>query len=266
MDFDRCSAVIVGGGGGLGGATARRLVQLGVKVVLFDPILENAQSYAAELGEQAVCIEGDQNNDEEVSEAIIAAQSLGDFCILVNAAGARISTPSMASVNGEPHDKHSFTQMLENHLVGPFNTGRLSAAAFSQNSPNEDGQRGVIINTSSIAAYEGQRKQVAYSAAKAGIAGMTLAMARDLSTIGVRANAIAPGPIVTPRLERATDQLKRELAANVAFPKRLGYAWEYASLVEMILRTPFLNGQVIRLDGAISTPFTEMSAPEDNNK
>lgn len=266
MDLKQCSALIVGGGGGLGAATARRLAALGVGVVLFDPIAENASACARELGERAICVEGDQNNDTEVSEAITAARSLGVFSILVNAAGARISTPSMSSANGIPHDKDSFNQMIENHLSGPFNTARLSAAAFSQNQPDEDGQRGVIINTSSTAAYEGQRKQVAYSAAKAGIAGMTLAMARDLSDIGVRANAIAPGPIVTPRLERATAQLKRELAANVAFPKRLGYAWEYASLVEMILRTPFLNGQVIRLDGAISTPFTDMSAPSDPTK
>jgi 3-hydroxyacyl-CoA dehydrogenase / 3-hydroxy-2-methylbutyryl-CoA dehydrogenase len=126
--------------------------------------------------------------------------------------------------------------------------------------PDTDGQRGVIVNTSSTAAYDGQIKQVAYSAAKSGIVGMTLAMARDLAGIGVRACAIAPGPIWPPRLARASDDLKKKLIENVAFPKRFGNAEEYALLVEAILRNPFLNGQVIRLDGALSTPLTEMSS------
>lgn len=260
MNFQQCSALINGGGGGLGGATARRLVEMGVGVVLFDPEIENAQRLAAELGSRAVVLQGDQNSTDDVLAAIDEAKKLGVFSIVANAAGARIASPNTATLDGVPHDMETFTRMIDNHLTGPFNVARLCAAAFSQNEPDEDGQRGVIINTSSTAAYEGQMKQVAYSAAKAGIAGMTLAMARDLSIIGVRANAIAPGPIVTPRLERAPDELKKELAANVAFPKRLGHAWEYASLVEMILKTPFLNGQTIRLDGAISTPFTEMSA------
>lgn len=260
MDFKRCSAVINGGGGGLGGATARRLVELGAGVVLFDVDTEKAEELARELGARAVALQGDQNNDGDVLAAIAAAQKLGVFSITVNAAGAKIPAPNMATSAGIPHDMETFHRMIANHLTGPFNVSRLSAASFAHNTPDEDGQRGVIINTSSTAAYEGQIKQVAYSAAKAGIAGMTLAMARDLSAIGVRACAIAPGPIWTPRLARATEKLKQELISNVAFPKRFGHAWEYASLVEMILRTPFLNGQVIRLDGAISTPLTEMSA------
>ena len=265
MDLKLCSAIINGGGGGLGGATARRLVELGARVVIFDTSEEGALKVSRELGDKAKVIIGDQNNNEDVDSAISAARSLGVFSVLINAAGAKIAAPNTSSEDGVPHDMDTFNQMIENHLTGPFNMARLSAACFSKNQPDEDGQRGVIINTSSTAAYEGQMKQVAYSAAKAGVAGMTLAMARDLSIIGVRACAIAPGPIVTPRLERASEKLKQELVANVAFPKRLGHAWEYASLVEMILRTPFLNGQVIRLDGAISTPFTEMSAKTGSN-
>ncbi len=260
MDFAKCSALVSGGGGGLGGATARRLAALGAGVVLFDPDGDRAAALARELGERAVAVQGDQNSDEDVAAAIAAARRLGVFSIAVNAAGVQIPAPHMATADGIPHDMDTFRRMIDTHLTGPFNVSRLSAAAFAGNEPDADGQRGVIVNTSSTAAYEGQIKQVAYSAGKAGIAGMTLAMARDLAAIGVRACAIAPGPIWTPRLARATDELKKELLANVAFPKRFGHAEEYASLVEAILRTPFLNGQVIRLDGAMSTPFTEMSA------
>lgn len=260
MNLTECSALISGGGGGLGGATARRLVELGASVVLFDPIIEKAEELASELGDRATAIQGDQNNDADVLAAIAQAKKMGTFSIVLNAAGAQIAAPNTVSEDGTPHDMETFLRMIENHLTGPFNVARLSAAAFSKNEPDEDGQRGVVINTASTAAYEGQMKQVAYSAAKSGIAGMTLAMARDLSIVGVRANAIAPGPIMTPRLSRASDKLKQELVANVAFPKRFGHPWEYASVAEMIIRTPFLNGQVIRLDGAISTPFTEMSA------
>lgn len=260
MDFTKCSAVISGGGGGLGGATARQLVAMGIGVVLFDPVDDRASLLAHELGEKAVFVQGDQNSDEDVAAAIDAARRLGTFSIAVNAAGVQIPGPQTATADGIPHDMDTFRHMVDMHLMGPFNVSRLSAAAFARNEPNADGQRGVIINTASIAAYDGQMSQVAYSASKAGIAGMTLAMARDLAAIGVRVCAIAPGPIMTPRLERASDKLKGELIANVAFPKRFGHAEEYATLAEAILRTPFLNGQVIRLDGALSTPLSTMFA------
>lgn len=261
MDLRSSSAIVSGGAGGLGGATSRRLVALGVRVVILEPELARAKALADELGEHAVAFAGDHTSEPDVLAAIGLAQSLGIFAINVNSAGVSIPTPPTADAFGMAHGMQIFRDMIEMHLMGPFNMSRLCAAAFSGNEPDADGQRGVIVNTSSTAAWDGQGRQVAYSAAKSGIAAMTLAMARDLAPIGVRANAIAPGPILTPRLAGASDELKAELTRNIAFPKRFGHAAEFASLVEAILRTPFLNGQTIRLDGALSTPLTEMSPP-----
>jgi NAD(P)-dependent dehydrogenase (short-subunit alcohol dehydrogenase family) len=261
MDFKQCSAIVSGGAGGLGGSTSRRLAELGIGVVIFEPELSRAQALADEIGGRAVAFAGDHNDESDVKAAIVAARELGAFSINVNSAGVAIATPATASADGMPHDMQVFREMIDLHLMGPFNVSRLCAAAFAANEPDADGQRGVIINTSSTAAWEGQGRQVAYAAAKAAIAGMTLAMARDLAGIGVRANAIAPGPIWTPRLAGAPEKLLAELTENIAFPKRFGRPEEFASLVEGILRTPFLNGQTIRLDGALATPLTEMSPP-----
>lgn len=261
MDLEKCSAIVSGGAGGLGGATSRRLVELGVGVVIFEPELARAQALAEELGDRAVAFAGDHNSESDVAGAIAAARELGTFSINVNSAGFAIPTPATATADGVPHDMGVFREMIDLHLMGPFNMSRLCAAAFAANEPDADGQRGVLVNTSSTAAKDGQGRQVAYAAAKAAIAGMTTAMARDLAPIGVRACAIAPGPIMTPRLAGATEELKAELTRNVAFPKRFGKPEEFASLVEAILRTPFLNGQTIRLDGALSTPLTNMSPP-----
>lgn len=254
------SALISGGAGGLGGATARRLVEMGMSVVIFEPDEARVKAFAAELGPKAVGVAGDHGDEDTVVAAIEAAKKLGNFCLDVNAAGVAIAAPPTASVSGEPHDMHIFRDMIELHLFGPFNVSRLCAAAFAGNEPDSDGQRGVIVNTASTAAFDGQARQAAYSAGKSAIVGMTLAMARDLAEIGVRSLSIAPGPIWTPRLASAPEALKAALIGNVAFPKRFGQAEEYASLVEAILRTPFLNGQTIRLDGAMSTPLTSMGA------
>ena len=265
MDFSGKSAVISGGAGGLGGATARRLHALGMGVVVFEPDAERANAFASELGARAVGVAGDHNDDSAVDAAISAARQLGTFSVNVNAAGVGIAAPATASSDGTPHDMRLFRDMIELHLFGPFNMSRLCAAAFAANLPDEDGERGVIINTASTAAFDGQARQTAYSAGKAGIVGMTTAMARDLAAIGVRACAIAPGPIWTPRLASAPEALKDALISNVAFPKRFGRSEEYASLVEAILRTPFLNGQTIRLDGAMSTPLTSMAPAADRS-
>lgn len=258
MTFAGLSALVTGGAGGLGGATSRRLVELGMSVVVFEPVLDKAKQLASELGPSAHAFEGDHNSEGEVLAAIALAQSHGRFSVCVNSAGVAIRAPATATVDGQAHDMQTFRDMIELHLNGPFNVSRLAAAAFSANEPDAEGQRGLIVNTSSTAAFDGQAHQAAYSAAKAGIAGMTLAMARDLAPLGVRVCAIAPGPIWTPRLAAASDELKAELTRNVAFPKRLGRAEEFASLVEAFLKTPFLNGQTVRLDGAMSTPLTQM--------
>jgi 3-hydroxyacyl-CoA dehydrogenase/3-hydroxy-2-methylbutyryl-CoA dehydrogenase len=260
MDFASSSALISGGAGGLGGATARRLIELGMGVVVFEPSAARAEAFANELGPRAVGVAGDHGDDGAVLRAIAAAEALGTFRVNVNAAGVAIAAPATATLEGVPHDMAVFREMVELHLFGPFNVSRLCAAAFCANAPDADGQRGVVINTASTAALDGQARQTAYAASKSGIVGMTTAMARDMAEIGVRACAIAPGPIWTPRLADAPEALKAALIGNVAFPKRFGKADEYASLVEAILRTPFLNGQTIRLDGAMSTPLTSMGA------
>jgi NAD(P)-dependent dehydrogenase (short-subunit alcohol dehydrogenase family) len=253
MDLAKCSALVNGGAGGLGGAAARRLAELGAGVVIFDPDGERARALAVEIGERATAVTGDQVNDADVQAAITAAQALGIFSICVNAAGALLQTPATADANGVPHEMELFEAMVRMHLFGPFNVSRLSAAAFASNAADVDGQRGVIVNTASTAAFEGQARQAAYAASKAAIAGMTAPMARDLAAIGVRVCAIAPGPIMTPRLGSAPPELQQQLIADVAFPKRFGKPEEYGLLVEAIVRNPFLNGQVIRLDGAMST-------------
>ncbi|MCB2078224.1 MAG: SDR family NAD(P)-dependent oxidoreductase [Novosphingobium sp.] len=258
-DFAGESALVSGGAGGLGGATSRRLAELGMAVVVLEPDAERAAGFAAELGNGSVGIGGSHGDEQAVLAAIALAKQVGRFCVNVNAVGVAIEAPATATADGVPHDMQVFRDMVELHLLGPFNVSRLCAAAFAANDPDEDGQRGLIVNTASTAAWDGQARQAAYSASKAGIAGMTTAMARDLAEIGVRANAIAPGPIWTPRLAGAPDSIKNALIANVAFPKRFGNAQEYASLVEAMLRTPFLNGQTIRLDGAMSTPLTSFA-------
>jgi 3-hydroxyacyl-CoA dehydrogenase / 3-hydroxy-2-methylbutyryl-CoA dehydrogenase len=250
------SALISGGAGGLRGATARRLLGLGMGVVVFEPDAARAAAFASELGDRAVGIGGNHLDEADVLAAIAAAQKLGVLTVNVNVAGVAIRAPATATADGKPHDMQVFRDMIDLHLTGPFNMSRLCAAAFAGNEPDADGQRGVIVNTASTAAFDGQARQSAYSAAKAGIVGMTLAMARDLAAIGVRTCSIAPGPFGTPRLAATTEAVQSRLIADVAFPKRLGKPEEYASMVEAILRTTFLNGQTIRLDGAMSTSLT----------
>lgn len=259
MNLEGRSAIVSGGAGGLGAATVRRLAQLGLGVIIFDPPGQRGPALASELGSRVVAIAGDHNNDAEVATAIDAAKSLGAFSINVNAASSSIVTPRTANSDGVPHDMQTFRSVIEVHLMGPFNMSRLCAAAFASNIPDDDGQRGVIINSASTAAFDGQAGQAAYAGAKSAIVGMTRAMARDLADIGVRACAIAPGPFLTPRLASAPQSIIEVLTDNVTFPKRLGKPEEYASLVEGILRTPFLNGETIRLDGALSTPLTILS-------
>ncbi|NUU22966.1 MAG: SDR family NAD(P)-dependent oxidoreductase [Streptomycetaceae bacterium] len=250
MKLEGRSALVAGGAGGLGSATVRRLVELGVGVVVFDRNGERAAELAASLGARAVGVGGDVNSDDDVAAAIAAAQGLGTFSIAVMASGDVAPSPPLVDAEGKPVDIEILAGMLEFHTRGTFNVARLVAAAFSANTPDEDGQRGVIVNTASVAAFEAQFGQVAYGAAKAAVAGMTLPMARDLGPHGVRVCAIAPGIIATPIIPPGSD-IAQLLAKDVVFPHRVGYPEEYARLVEAIVTNPYLNGENIRLDGAM---------------
>jgi NAD(P)-dependent dehydrogenase (short-subunit alcohol dehydrogenase family) len=248
MHLEGRAAVVAGGAGGLGSATVRRLAALGVGVVVLDPDRERAAALVTELGERAAAVAGDCGDDDAVTAAITAAQALGVFSIAVSATGVIISSPRMVTGSGEVISREILRANFELHVAGPFNLARLAAAAFAANDPDKDGQRGVIVQTASIGAFDGQATMVPYAAAKGAIVGMTLPMARDLAPLGVRVCTIAPGAIATPRL--SSPQAQDMLLGDILFPKRLGKPEEYALLAESIIRNPYLNGEVIRLDGA----------------
>jgi NAD(P)-dependent dehydrogenase (short-subunit alcohol dehydrogenase family) len=251
MEIEGTSAIVTGGAGGLGAATVRRLVEMGARVAVFDRDLARAEELAGELGGAAVAVGGDVTSDDDVLAAVAAATALGPVSILVNVAGGGVGGGRTVGRGGVPHDKDSFVQTMEMNALGTFNVTRLVAAAMGENEPDAEGQRGVVVNTASIAGMEGKSGQVAYAAAKAAILGMTLPMARDLAPLGVRVCAIAPGVIGTPLMVGALPHLKEDPAAAVVFPKRMGYPDEFALLVESIVRNPYLNGENIRLDGAL---------------
>jgi NAD(P)-dependent dehydrogenase (short-subunit alcohol dehydrogenase family) len=250
VNLERASAIVTGGAGGLGAATVRRLVEGGLRVVVFDCAAERAEALAAELGEAAVGVGGDVLDDDDVAAAIAAARALGPLSVLVNVAGGGVGGGRTVGRSG-PHDKDSFVKTVEMNATGTFNVTRLVAAAMGDNEPDDDGQRGVVVNTASIAGIEGKAGQVAYAAAKAAILGMTLPMARDLAPLGVRVCAIAPGTMGTPLMLGALEHLKQDPSEGIVFPKRMGHPEEFALLVDSIVRNPYLNGENIRLDGAL---------------
>jgi NAD(P)-dependent dehydrogenase (short-subunit alcohol dehydrogenase family) len=194
------------------------------------------------------------NNDDDVGAAIAAAQSVGVLSLVVNVAGGATGGGRTIGRDGTPHDKQVFVSTMEMNAFGTFNVTRLAAAAMASNEPNEFGERGVVVNTASIAGIEGQTGQLAYSAAKGAIIGMTLPLARDLAAIGVRACTIAPGTMGTPLMLSMPEAMRQHLEEGIVFPKRMGRPEEYALLVESIARNPYLNGEVIRLDGALRFP------------
>ena len=247
MELIGRSAVVAGGAGGLGGATTRHLVELGVAVVVLDPDKQKAEALLAELGDRAVAVIGTSNEDDTVHAAIDAARALGIFSIAVSATGVVIRSPRLVDAERNVMPMDVLQANLDLHVVGPFNLARFSAAAFAQNEPDEDGQRGVIVQTASISAFDGQATMVPYAAAKGAVVSMTLPMARDLAPLGVRVCAIAPGGVLTPRI--SSPQVQALLTEDALFPHRLGQPHEYAMLVEAILRNPYLNAAVIRLDG-----------------
>src|SRR3954451_7255269 len=254
MDLTGRSALVTGGAGGFGAATVRRLVDIGMGVAIFDRDGDRAAALAKELGDGAVAAAGDVNDDDDVAAAIAAAQSVGRFALVVNVAGGATGGGRTLGRDGTPHDKAVFVDTMAMNAFGTFNVSRLSAAAMAANEPDDDGERGVIVNTASIAGLEGQTGQLAYAAAKGAILAMTLPMARDLAPSGIRVCAIAPGTMGTPLMMSVNDQLKEHLTASIVFPKRMGQPEEFALLVESIARNSYLNGENIRLDGALRFP------------
>jgi len=254
MNLENLSAVVTGGASGLGEATARRLTAEGVKVALFDVNAERGERVAAEIG--AVFCKVDVTSDESVDAGLAKARAaIGQERILVNCAGSgeSIRTASRSRETGEivhfPLDR--FNRAIQLNLVGTFRCIAKSAAGMLTLEPLEDGERGAIVNTASAAAEDGQIGQASYSASKAGIVGMTLPIARDLSSYGIRINTILPGIFATPPFEKASPKMAEALIASVPFPKRLGIPHEYASLAVEMCRNSYFNGEDVRLDGAI---------------
>lgn len=253
MRIEGASAVITGGASGLGEATARRLCRAGARVVLLDRDRSKGPALAAELGAGARFVETDVTSEEQVQAAVDAAVALAPLRICVSCAGIGRGQRTV-SKEGAPHDLKTFRLVVEVNLVGTFNVMRLAAAAMARNEPLEHGERGVVVNTASIAAFDGQIGQIAYAASKAGVAGMTLPAARDLSKAGIRVLTIAPGTFDTPMLGQLSDDIRRALAAGIPFPAKLGDPDEYAMLVQHMVENPYLNGETVRLDGALRMP------------
>jgi NAD(P)-dependent dehydrogenase (short-subunit alcohol dehydrogenase family) len=217
------SAIVTGGAGGLGSATVRRLHGLGMGVVVFDLDADRADGLARELGGGVVGMGGDTASDAAIAAGIDAARHLGPLSVLVNVAGGGVGGGRIVGRDGTPHPIDSFVTTMAMNATGTFNMSRLVAAAMAGNEPDPDGQRGVVVNTASIAGMEGQSGQVAYGAAKAAILGMTLPMARDLAPLGIRVCAIAPGTMGTPPMLNALPHLKKDPVEGIVFPKRMGY-------------------------------------------
>ncbi|MCU4182896.1 SDR family NAD(P)-dependent oxidoreductase [Acidiferrimicrobium sp. IK] len=251
MKLDNQVAIVTGGAGGLGSAVVRHLSSVGMRVVVFDREADAAKAVAASLPTPGVAVAGDVTDDDDVQAAVAAATAEGSPRLLVNVAGGGVGGGRLVARDGKPHDKQAFTGTMEMNAVGTFNTSRFVAAAMAANEPDQFGQRGVIVNTASIAGMEGQTGQLAYAAAKAAILGMTLPMARDLAPIGVRVCAIAPGTMGTPVMLGVRAEVREALEKDIVFPKRLGRPEEFALLVESIATNPYLNGENIRLDGAL---------------
>lgn len=244
-------AVITGGASGLGEATVRRFARLGAKVAVFDMDAERGKALAAELGDAVIFHEVDVCDEASVAAAVAATlETLGRIQICCNYAGIALPTKTVDKNGPCPLDK--FTRIINVNLIGTFNVTRLVAAEMQENDPDPDsGDRGVIINTSSIAAYEGQVGQAAYSASKAGVIGMTLPIARDLARSGIRVNSIVPGLIHTPLFDALPEDVYQSLESQVLYPHRLGRPDEIAHLAQYIVENDYTNAECIRMDGGI---------------
>jgi NAD(P)-dependent dehydrogenase (short-subunit alcohol dehydrogenase family) len=252
MKIPGAVALVIGGGGGFGGATARRLHAAGAGVVVCDLDETKGNAVASELGDRAIYVKTDVTDEASIQAAIDRAAELGPLRIAVVAHGGNAGGGRTLDRESNPLALSGFTGNINLFLNATFNVDRLAASAMAKTEPLEDGERGVIINTASIAGYEGTIGQVAYGAAKAGIIGMTLPMARDLSPVGVRVVTIAPGTFLTPAFGDADPvALDAMYGAAVQFPKRMGRPAEYAQLAQQIAENIYLNGETIRLDGGL---------------
>src|SRR3954466_5308398 len=253
MKIEGASALVAGGASGLGAATTRALHERGASVVIADMNTEKGEALASELSENAAFVEANVMEPEPVQAAVeAAADAPGGLRISVCCAG--IGWAQRTASKQGPHDLEIFHNVIKVNLVGTFNVLRLACAAMSDNEPADEGERGVCINTASIAAWDGQIGQVAYAASKGGVVGLTLPAARDMAGRGVRVMTIAPGLFDTPLLAALPEENRQALGAGIPFPSRLGYASEYADLVAAIVANPMLNGETIRLDGALRMP------------
>ena len=251
MDIQQSVAVVTGGGSGLGEATARTLVARGASVAVLDLSKSNGAGIAQELGDRATFLEADVTNDAQLAAALSqAVEHFGAIHVAVNCAGIATAGRTLGKGN-EPLNLGPFRKTIEVNLIGTFNVIRFVAAHMADNAPGDDGERGVIINTASVAAFDGQIGQAAYSASKGGVVGMTLPIARDLSRTGIRCCTIAPGIFETPMLMGLPEPARQALGASIPFPQRLGRPAEYAALACQIIENSMLNGETIRLDGAI---------------
>ncbi len=246
MQIRDIAAVVTGGASGLGGATARALAANGARVFGLDL---PAGIEKAERIQRVTLVDADVTDEEQVRTAVAQAAAAAPLRLIVNCAGIGAAA-RILSKNG-PHDLALFRAVVDVNLVGTFNVLRLGAEAMARTQPLDEGQRGVVINTASIAAFDGQVGQAAYAASKGGVVALTLSAARDLASFGIRVCTIAPGIIDTPMLAGVNDEFRATLAAGVPFPKRLGLPGEYAKLALMVADHDYLNGEVIRMDGAL---------------
>ena len=254
MNLEGSSAVVTGGASGIGEASARQLADLGARVVIADLNEELGQSVASDIG--GLFVKCDVSSEEDGGAAVDAASEMGPLRSLVNSAGLGRAGRTVDR-NNDPMPQSDFDFVIKVNLLGTFNMLRLSAAAMAKTDPvDDDGNRGAIVNMASVAAFDGQIGQAAYSASKGGVVGMTLPIARDLAAVGVRVNTIAPGLIDTPIYGSGeqSDQFKAHLGQSVLFPKRLGTAEELAFMVVDLITNPYMNAETVRVDGGIRMP------------
>lgn len=250
MEINGSAVVVTGGASGLGEACVRNLVELGAKVAILDVAKEQGEKLSSQLGDAAIFCLTDVTDEKSVADAVYkTGKSFGGIHVTINCAG--VGTPAKVLGKDGPMPIEHFNQVIQINLVGTMNVVRLATGKMLENMPNKDGERGVIINTASVAAWEGQVGQAAYSASKAGVVGMTLPIARELADHGIRVVTIAPGIFDTPLLGVISEKVRESLARMMLFPKRFGRPNEFAGLACHIIENPMLNGETIRIDAAM---------------